>query len=254
MVRAVRSLGIVVVALVPAPALACGMCTDAAVHRRYPLAGLPLNLVIALGVEALVFTLCMALARKENGYLRAKVLFGAAFASVAIGFPTHASGLAMATVFAAGLAWTFVRSLWANQDLGWRVGAVRVAGVAALIAGQVVYAQPGNVGTAKLVTLCLIGPDSWGNAPMGWVEEQLVARRDAREEIERRLSQPRGPRVRSIDVELLRLHRLVGGSLEARSSTCESLGAGKAPEPPISTWHGSADPPAGLLTALCASP
>jgi len=252
--RAAGALAAALAALAPAGAWACGVCSDAALRRQRWETSVALGLVVALGAEAIVYVAYRLVRRRETGYRRAPVLFMAGLATAIVGFGTAASGLFMAATFAVGLLASFVRSLIADAEHGPLVVLWRVLVVAVVFAGMTVRASPAQVKTPRLVTLAMIAPDSWGEAPKGWVEEQLTARPDSKEEVERRLAAlvakgPPGPRAQ--DVELLRLHRLLGGDPAMRAPVCLRWGVTATSEPTIETRHEQPRPPDGLLSRLC---
>ncbi|MGC4115768.1 MAG: hypothetical protein QM765_14440 [Myxococcales bacterium] len=243
------------VVVAPGSALACGLCSDAALRRQHWETSVPLALLVALGTEAIAYVAYQVLLQRETGYKRAPVLFMAGFATAIVGFATGASGMLMAATLAVGLLVTLVRSLVEDADFGvvvvvWRV--LLVVGVATLMVGR---AYPSQVKTPRLVTLAIIAPDSWGEAGKGWVEEQLLVRGlGARSEVEKRIAEveaksPAGPRAQ--DVELFRLHRLLGGELAKRVPLCAKWGVTETHEPTIATLHGRPRPPDGLLSRLC---
>jgi hypothetical protein len=239
--------------LVPAPALGCGWCTDAVLRRRWWQTSLALDLVVALGLEALLYAVFLLAIRRRSEYSRARTLFMAGVATVAVGFLTEASGFAMAVIFAVGLLTTFVRSLAADRGLGGRLIAARVALVLVVGAAGLFRSQPSQVKTPRLLLLAMLAPDSWGAKPAGWVEEQLVARPDAKAETEKLITQmpPQGgPRAQ--DVELMRLHQLVGAEPSVRAAICGRWGATGASEPSVELRHDRPGPPPGTVQRLCA--
>jgi len=237
--------------LAPGEAGACGWCTDAVLRRRFWPASLALDLVVGFGLEALGYSIFLIVLHRPTAYRRATLLFGAAIAAVGVGFFTRASGLAMASTFAVGLLVSFVRSLVADRAMGARVLAVRAVAALALTATGLWLSHPGSLATHRLVSLSLIAPDAWGTAAQGWCDRELVGRADARQEIERRLAEIKGPLARSQDVELLRLHRLVGGELVERRAACAALQAQGPVEPAVVTTHQNPGPPPGELRSLC---
>jgi hypothetical protein len=248
---ACRALAIFVALLLPGHALACGFCTDAVVRRRFWASSLALDLVVGLGLEAMGYVLFLVVTRRTTAFARALTHFAAAIAATVVGFFTLASGLAMAATFAVGLAVSLARSLWADRALGALVLASRLGLALGISALGLALSHPASLSTHRLVSIALIAPDSWGEAPQGWCEERLLAEPDARLEVEKRLGEVRGPLARAQDVEILRLHRLVGGDAAARGAACARLGALGAVEPAVATLHGRPGPPPGLLRALC---
>lgn len=250
-----RRLAIVVALLAvaaPGTARACGLCTDAVLRRQHWWVSLGLALVVALGTEAIAYALYRLATGRKTGYRRTAVHFGAGFAMVVVGFATEASGTFMAATMAVGLAVTFVRSVIADAGFGPRVVAARIALVVAIAAALMFRAYPAWTRTPRLVTLAIIAPDSWGERVQGWAEEQIVARPEVKVEIEKRIAELEkrpGPRVQ--DVELFRLHRLVGGDPALRGEACRRWGVTAQHEPTIEPKHGRPLPPDGLLTALC---
>lgn len=241
-------------AAAPASALACGLCTDAAMRRAHWQTSVALALVAGLGTEAIVYVLCCLVLRRETGYPRAPVLLAAGFAAVAVGLLTGMSGFFMASTFAVGLLATYVRSLWEDAGFGAQVLASRVLLVAAVVAAMVARAHPSQVKTPRLVTTALFAADSWGEGPHGWVEEQLVFRPDAKAEVEQRLETlgaKGSPGPAAQDVELFRLHRLLGGDPARRAALCQRWGVTATSEPTVASWHERPRPPDGLLSRLC---
>ncbi|HEY3450246.1 MAG TPA: hypothetical protein VGK67_28080, partial [Myxococcales bacterium] len=163
----------------PASALACGFCNDAAMRRQHWETSLAMALVVGLGVEAIAYVLYRVVLRRETSYPRAPVLLMAGFATIVVLIATEANGTFMAATFAVGLAVTLVRSLIEDAEFGLLVVAWRILLVVLVAAAMVVRSHPTQVKTTALVRLAVIAPDSWGEAPSGWVEEQLQARPDA---------------------------------------------------------------------------
>ncbi|MBI5542856.1 MAG: hypothetical protein HY901_03135 [Deltaproteobacteria bacterium] len=251
-VRARVVLAAAVLFLAPAAALGCGLCEDAVLRRRFWAIGLPLNLVIALGAEAMAYALFLLARRRKPVHRRAPTLYAAGLSAAIVGLLTEASGLAMSALFLVGLAVSFTHSLLADGSLGRRITAFRIAAVLVISVSLQVRSHPRFVKTPRLVTLALIAPDSWGERAQGWSEEQLVARSDGLCEVEKeigRLQQRKRPLAQ--DVQLLRLHRLAGGDTTARAGICAAWGVTEAAEPSIPDWHGRSGPPPGLLRSLC---
>ncbi|MGI5861391.1 MAG: hypothetical protein ACOX6T_04955 [Myxococcales bacterium] len=208
----------------PAGAFACGLCTDAAARRAAWWASLPIALFVALGAEALLFTLDRAVRRRAPRYARGRAHLVGLCGSAAALLLSGGSGLVTAIPFALALGYSFARSLIAERELGRAALCARLGIVLALLSLALARSHPAVMPTGRLVGLSLVAPADWGLEASNWVERELQGRAGASAEIERRLGElrsTRGELPTRAEMALLRLHLLAGGPPQARARYCQ---------------------------------